>query len=131
VAEPVMVTTRFPIKLIGRLFLTLGVGVLLIRTLHAAAIAESEVAYWGPLTTEQWKIIIDSVTFVVALGSFIVALKVYLQKKGHIGLDAATFYNNITTFQTDRTWTLFNSFARNVNSRYPKITEKEIKELSF
>ncbi|MGA8699420.1 MAG: hypothetical protein WB689_37455 [Xanthobacteraceae bacterium] len=48
-----------------------------------------------------------------------------------IGLDAANFYEIEPAFRDDRTWTLFNSFARKVATRYPEISPREIAELKF
>jgi hypothetical protein len=42
------------------------------------------------------------------------------------GLDAANFYNKETEFRTQRTWTLFNTFAQKVADRHPQIPEEEI-----
>ena len=48
-----------------------------------------------------------------------------------IGLDAVNFYNKEQGYHKDRTWTLFNRFARKAEARFGKMSEQEIISLKF
>ncbi|MET4721662.1 hypothetical protein ABIF63_005768 [Bradyrhizobium japonicum] len=48
-----------------------------------------------------------------------------------IGIDAARFYDTVTTYHEERYFLLFNSFALRMQERFKTLSEAEIKSLRF